>query len=132
MTSFRKLETKMKIGRCLQLQLSVFVAATVVSGLSSFEAGWRLESSAKLSRGGDGATISSGAFNASGWMALDSFPSTVLAALSANGTEPGDDFSLPLYHGTRLNETDATLFDVPWWCVGPREVCMMKALVGCV
>ena len=99
----------------LGLTAAVAVAATDIS----ISTGWRLASSAQLPAGTTGADISNCSFDTSGWLELGNFPTTVLGALASNGSAPNPDFMLPLYFGRNLNETDASLFDVPWWYRAP-------------
>ena len=100
-----------------------------LAGAVEISAGWSLASSVALS-GAGGAAISRGDYDASGWLELQHFPSTVLAALASNGSAPLANFSLPLYHGLSLNETNTSLFDVPWWYRAPLPTTAVSAVVS--
>ena len=63
---------------CTCLWRAPFVDA---SGCEDITAGWRLASSTDLS-GGGGSVYSLDSYNASSWLALEHFPSTVLGAVS--------------------------------------------------
>jgi exo-1,4-beta-D-glucosaminidase len=79
---------------------------------------WAIQSSAKITA--DGSTISSLAYNPDGWYPT-SMPSTVLAALYANGQFPdpyyGTNFEkLPGYYkGFNVGMPENSPFRVPWW-----------------
>ena len=102
------------------LQLLVCVAHAHGSTVE-LETGWRLASSEQLPAGVSGAEISRPSFDDSTWLLLHHFPSTVLAALSSNGSAllPGDNFSSPLYFASNLNATNTSMFDAPWWYRAP-------------
>ena len=95
------------------IALHVVLCASI-SSETDIITGWRLASSADLGTA-SGAVISRGQYDDSQWQQLQHFPTTVLAALAANGSAPHANFSLPLYHGLGVNKTQTSLFDVPWW-----------------
>jgi hypothetical protein len=94
--------------------LLVLVLVDTVCAASDLTMGWRLTSSATLG-GATGVDVSRGSYDASGWLKLGHFPTTVLAALASNGSAPAADFNLPLYYAQNFNEVDTAQFDVPWW-----------------
>ena len=100
-----------------RLLLSCLCAVAAASSVE-LDTGWRLASSSSLD-GASGADISEASFDASSWLPLQAFPTTVLAALASNGTAPRRDMTLDLYFGRNLNETNTSLFDVPWWYRAP-------------
>ena len=113
------------------LLLALCCAHTAIAS-TPFHTGWQLQSSAAFASPTGGATISKGSFDAHTWLDLqgEGFPATVLAALASNGTAPKDDFYLPLYHGTNLNETEASLFDLPWWYRVPLSEQVVEGVVN--
>lgn len=68
--------------------------------------GWMIQASAEAV--GTGAEISALGFDTTGWLPT-SAPSTVLAALVANGQYTD------LYVGTNLRDVPTALFEEPWW-----------------
>jgi exo-1,4-beta-D-glucosaminidase len=110
------------------LLLLLFAASAAQS--TELISDWRLASSATLAAGVSGVEISKGSFDASGWLQLNHFPATVLAALASNGSAPRPDFSLPLYYGRNNNATKTALFDVPWWYRCPLPASVSAAIMA--
>jgi hypothetical protein len=75
--------------------IALHVLCASISSETDIITGWRLASSADLGSA-SGAVISRGQYDDSQWQQLQHFPTTVLAALAANGSAPHANFSLPL------------------------------------
>ena len=100
------------------LILALAASPLAFATTTTLKSGWQLASSATVGDGVTGAELSQAGYappSGSGWIALETFPATVLAALDAVGDAAKGVKAGEIFYSQNFDAVETARFDVPWW-----------------
>ena len=103
------------VSLALVLALCAWPGAASGTATTKLKSGWQLASSAHIGDGLTGAELSQPGYDGSGWIALETFPTTVLAALDAAGDAAKGVAAGEIFFSQNFDTVETARFDVPWW-----------------